>query len=333
VRVNDRLGRPMLDLRLSVIDACNMRCVYCMPGEQSYSFLREGELLSFEETERLARVFARLGARKIKLTGGEPLLRPWLPELVARLAAIDGIDDLALITNGLLLAGLAAPLRRAGLERVTVSLDSLRDDRFGRMTGRGHRVAQVLRGIDAARREGLAPIKVNAVVIRGWNDDEVLDLARFGRESGCTVRFIEYMDVGNRNGWQPARVVPSAELLALIAARYPLSPVEPQAAGEVAARYRYDDGGGEVGFISSVTQPFCRGCTRARLSADGRLFTCLFASDGLDLRGPLRAGAGDDELLALVRRTWLARDDRYSDERSAAERVAEKKVEMYYIGG
>ncbi len=332
--VNDRLGRPLMDLRISVIDACNMRCVYCMPAEQGYSFLREEELLSFDEIERLARVFARLGVRKVKLTGGEPLLRPWLPALVPRLAAIDGIEDLALITNGLLLAGLAAPLREAGLARVTVSLDSLREDRFGRMTGRGHRVAQVLRGIEAARAAGFSAIKLNAVVIRGWNDDEVLDLARFGRESGCTVRFIEYMDVGNRNGWRRGGVVPSAELVALIGSRWPLSPLAPQVAGEVAERYRYDDGGGEVGLISSVTQPFCRGCTRARLSADGRLYTCLFASGGLDLRSPLRAGAGDEELLALVRGRWLARDDRYSEERAAAP-VAQKaeKVEMYYIGG
>jgi cyclic pyranopterin phosphate synthase len=305
-----------------------------MPAGQEYSFLREEELLSFEETERLARVFARLGVRKVKLTGGEPLLRPWLPALVPRLAAVDGIEDLALITNGLLLAGMAAPLREAGLRRVTVSLDSLREDRFGRMTGRGHRVAQVLQGIEAARAAGFSPIKVNAVVIRGWNDDEVLDLARFGRESGCTVRFIEYMDVGNRNGWRRGGVVPSAELLARIAERWPLAPVAPQVAGEVAERYRYDDGRGEVGFISSVTQPFCRGCTRARLSADGRLYTCLFAAAGLDLRSPLRAGASDDELLAMVRLRWLGRDDRYSEERPPeAPAAGGDKVEMYYIGG
>ncbi len=290
----DRLGRPLLDLRISVIDACNLRCVYCMPAEiygHSYQFLPESELLSFAEIERLARLFVRLGVRKLKLTGGEPLLRPWLPELVRLLSGIDGVEDLALITNGVLLAGLAGPLARAGLRRVTVSLDSLRDERFGLMNGRGHRVSQVLQGIEAARGSALGPIKVNTVVMRGSNDEEVLELARFGRESGCTIRFIEYMDVGNRNGWLRSRVVPSAQLLALIGSRYTLTPVAAGVPGEVAERYRYDDGAGEVGFISSVTQPFCGGCTRARLSADGKLYLCLFAADGLDLRGPMRAGA------------------------------------------
>lgn len=335
IGVCDRLGRPLLDLRISVIDACNLRCVYCMPAEiygHNYRFLVESELLSFEEIERLARLFVQLGVRKLKLTGGEPLLRPWLPELVRLLAAIEGVEDLALITNGVLLAGLAAPLRRAGLERVTVSLDSLSDERFGMMNGRGHRVSQVLQGIEAARSVGLSPIKVNTVVMRGANDDEVLEIARFGRESGCTIRFIEYMDVGNRNGWLLSRVVPSAQLLALIGSRYPLSPVAPEVPGEVAERYRYDDGAGEVGFISSVTQPFCGGCTRARLSADGKLYMCLFAAEGLDLGSPLRAGATDGELLERLRGAWGARDDRYSQERSERPAAA-PKVEMYYIGG
>jgi cyclic pyranopterin phosphate synthase len=255
---------------------------------------------------------------------------------VSRLSRIDGVEDVALITNGLLLAGLASPLAKAGLRRVTVSLDSLRDGRFGQMNGRGHRVAQVLAGIEAARRAGLGPIKVNAVVMRGANDDEVLDLALFGRESGCTVRFIEYMDVGTRNGWAVDRVVPSARLLEVIGATYPLHLLAPAASGEVACRYGYDDGAGEVGFISSVSQPFCGGCTRARLSADGRLYACLFAADGLDLRGPLRQGAGDDRLVDLVTAAWRRRDDRYSEERSArtpGAQGAQPRVEMYYIGG
>jgi GTP 3',8-cyclase len=334
--VLDRLNRPLLDLRISVIDACNFRCTYCMPAEvfgASHAFLREDQLLSFDEIERVARLFVGLGVRKIKLTGGEPLLRPWLPDLVHRLAGIEGLGDLALITNGLLLAGLAGPLRKAGLARATVSLDSLRDDCFGAMNGRGYRVAQVLRGIDAAAAAGLGPLKLNTVVIRGVNDGEVLDLVAFARERGATLRLIEYMDVGNTNGWRREQVVPSDELLARITARYPAHAVAPHMFGEVASRYRFDDGRGEIGFISSVSRPFCGACTRARLSADGRIYTCLFGAHGVDLRGPLRDGASDAELVEAIRGTWGRRDDRYSEERGAATPGGQGKVEMHYIGG
>ncbi len=309
-----------------------------MPAEvfgSAYSFLGQEELLSFEEIVRVARLFAAAGVAKLKLTGGEPLLRPWLPELVKSLAVIEGIDDLALITNGAHLARMAGQLRAAGLRRLTVSLDSLDEETFARMNGRAHRLAPVLDGIAAAEAAGFSGIKLNTVVIRGVNDHQVLDMVRRFRGTGHIVRFIEFMDVGNRNGWRPELVVPSAEVLARIGAEHPVQPVEPNYRGEVASRYRFVDGAGEIGFISSVTQPFCSACSRIRLSADGRLYTCLFASHGFDLRGPLRSGATDDELGGLIAGLWRSRTDRYSEERASAHGggAGAPKVEMYTVVG
>jgi cyclic pyranopterin phosphate synthase len=310
-----------------------------MPAEiygNAYRFLDPAQMLSFDEIDRIARIFVRLGAGKIKLTGGEPLLRPWLPELVSRLAAIPGLEDLALITNGARLSRMARLLRQAGLQRLTVSLDSLDARTFEIMNGRAHRLKPVLEGIAAAEAEGFHAVKLNTVVIRGMNDHQVLDLVRRFRGTGHIVRFIEFMDVGNRNGWRREQVVPSAQTLAAIHAEYPVEPLEPSYRGEVASRYRFLDGGGEIGFISSVTQPFCRHCTRARLSADGRLYTCLFAEAGFDLRAPLRRGATDEDLASLVRGVWSRRTDRYSEERADRERgggSGAQKVEMYTIGG
>ncbi|HVP19342.1 MAG TPA: GTP 3',8-cyclase MoaA [Spirochaetia bacterium] len=334
--VRDLFGRPLHDLRISVIDSCNFRCPYCMPAEvfgDAYRFLKSDELLTFEEITRIAGLFARLGVVKLKLTGGEPLLRPWLPELVNGLAAIDGIEDLALITNGAHLERMARQLRAAGLRRLTVSLDSLDEQTFALMNGKAHRLQPVLNGIAAAEAAGFQSIKLNAVVIRGMNDHQVLDLVRRFRGTAHIVRFIEFMDAGNRNGWRRELVVPSRETLAAIDAEFPLEPVEPSYRGEVASRYRFADGQGEIGFISSVSQPFCRDCTRARLSADGRLYTCLFAAKGFDLRDLLRRGATDDELLAAIRTVWSRRADHYSEERGGAVAGGLQKVEMYTVGG
>jgi cyclic pyranopterin phosphate synthase len=337
----DAFGRPLRDLRISVTDRCNFRCPYCMPAEvfgERYRFLPRPEVLTFEEVERLARVFVSLGARKIRLTGGEPLVRHELPLLVSRLAALPGVDDLALTTNGFLLAEHAQALRDAGLRRVTVSLDSLDEAVFRRMAGREYSVERVLAGIAAAERVGLAPIKINCVVQRGVNDHTLVDLARHFRGSGHTLRMIEFMDVGTLNRWDLSRVLPAREIVAILEAAFGLEPVEPAYRGEVAQRYRYRDGAGEIGVISSVTQPFCGDCTRARLSPEGRLVTCLFAATGRDLKTPLRSGASDDELRALVAGTWRARGDRYSEER--AEKLVEarvleprSKIEMFRIGG
>ena len=336
--VVDRLGRPVHDLRISVMDRCNFRCPYCMPQstfDEKYRFLRAQERLSFEEIVRLARVAARLGVRKVRLTGGEPLLRNGLPDLVAELSGIEGIEDLALTTNGVLLAQHAAELKGNGLHRVTVSLDSLDVAVFTKMSGGFGGLPQVLEGIEAALAAGLRPVKVNTVVQRGLNDHTVLDLLDRFRGTGVTVRLIEYMDVGNRNAWEPAQVVPSADILRQIEARWPVTAAAGRYRGEVAARYTYDDGAGEIGFVSSVSEPFCGDCNRARLSSEGVLYTCLFATRGLDLRAPLRAGASDAELLELLRSAWTQRTDRYSDTRSEL-RGAEaplRKVEMHYIGG
>ena len=333
-RLVDRLGRPIRDLRVSVTDRCNFRCVYCMPKEvfgRDYPFLPRAELLTFEEIERLARVFAGLGVEKIRITGGEPLVRRDVETLVAMLARIPGLD-LTLTTNGSLLAQKAQPLKDAGLDRITVSLDSLDDDAFSAMNDVDFPVARVLAGIDAARAAGLDPVKVNVVVKRGVNDDGVVEMARAFRGTGVVVRFIEFMDVGHTNGWRLDDVVPAAEVVAAIDAEYPLEPVEPGYRGEVASRWRYRDGSGEIGVISSVTQPFCRDCTRARLSADGQLYTCLFAVRGHDLRDILRGGASDEELVTSLRGIWGARTDRYSELRSA-ETSGLEKVEMSYIGG
>ena len=330
----DTLRRPLRDLRISVTDRCNFRCVYCMPRDvfgHDYVFLPRAALLTFEEIERLARVFASRGVEKIRLTGGEPLLRRDLDTLVAKLARIPGLD-LTLTTNGVLLPAKAQALADAGLRRVTVSLDSLDDDVFRAMNDADVPVERVLAGIDAAHTAGLAPVKVNTVVKRGLNEDSVLPLARHFRGSGVVLRFIEFMDVGATNGWRLDDVVPAAEIVAAIDAEWPLEPVEPDYRGEVANRYRYRDGAGEIGLIASVTQPFCRDCTRARISAEGTLYTCLFASSGHDLRAPLREGASDAELGSVIDGIWGRRADRYSELRSA-ETPARPRVEMSYIGG
>jgi cyclic pyranopterin phosphate synthase len=331
--VTDTFGRPLRDLRISVTDRCNFRCVYCMPKEvygRDHRFLDRRELLTFEEIERLARVFAAQGVEKIRLTGGEPLVRRDLEQLVERLARIPGLD-LTLTTNGSLLPQKARALADAGLRRVTVSLDSLDDEAFRALNDVDFPVERVLAGIDAAAAAGL-PVKVNMVVKRGANDGDVLAMAEYFRGSGHTLRFIEYMDVGHTNGWRLDDVVPAAEIVRTIDAEFPLEPVEPNYRGEVARRWRYVDGSGEIGVIASVTQPFCGDCTRTRLSAEGRLYTCLFAVRGHDLRALVRGGASDDELAAAVHKLWGARRDRYSEIRS--ERTRElPKVEMSYIGG
>jgi GTP 3',8-cyclase len=334
----DRLGRPLRDLRISLLDRCNFRCPYCMPEStynDDYQFLRRQQRLSFDEIVRLAGIAVDLGVNKLRLTGGEPLLDKGVVALVARLAELHGVEDLALTTNGTLLERYAAPLAEAGLNRVTVSLDSVDPDVFRSMSGNRGDVQTVLQGIDAAARAGLTPVKINTVVQRGVNDDKVLDVLEHFRGSGHVVRMIEFMDVGNRNGWRLDQVVPSRELLEAIDARWPVEAVGRNYPGEVASRYRYLDGGGEIGFISSVTEPFCGNCSRARLSADGVLYTCLFATEGTRLREPLRAGASDEELADLLRRVWLGRSDRYSEQRGR-DTVSEqplKKVEMYRMGG
>ncbi len=333
--VQDQLGRRLRDLRVSVTDRCNFRCGYCMPREvfgDAYRFLEREELLGYEEIARLVRIFAALGAVKVRITGGEPLVRRELPTLVRQLAGVEGVEDLTLTTNGVLLPGQAAPLAAAGLRRVTVSLDSLDDAVFRAMNDADVPVAAVLEGIEAAAAAGLRPVKINAVVRRGLNEEGVADLARRFRGTGHIVRFIEYMDVGNTNGWRIEDVVPARDILERIHAEMPLEPLEPAYPGEVARRWRYREGGGEIGIIASVTQPFCGDCTRARLSPEGRLFTCLFAATGLDLRGPLRSGTSDEDLRRLVASAWQARQDRYSELRSAATRGL-PRVEMSRIGG
>jgi GTP 3',8-cyclase len=332
--VLDTLRRPLRDLRISVTDRCNFRCVYCMPKEvfgRDYAFLPRAELLTFEEIERLVRVFAGHGVRKVRLTGGEPLLRRDLEVLVGMLARIPELD-LTLTTNGALLPRKAQALADAGLERITVSLDSLDDATFRRMNDVDFPVDRVLAGIEAAQAAGLDPVKVNVVVKRGLNEDDVLPLARAFRGTGVIVRFIEFMDVGATNGWRLEDVVPAAEIVAAIDSEFPLEPLEPSYRGEVARRYSYRDGGGQIGVIASVTQPFCGDCTRARISAEGTLYTCLFASRGHDLRALVRGGASDEELDKAVAAIWQGRSDRYSELRTA-ETSGLPRVEMSYIGG
>jgi GTP 3',8-cyclase len=331
----DRFARPLRDLRISVTDRCNFRCRYCMPMEvfgPDFAFLERDELLSFEEITRLVRLFAQAGATKVRLTGGEPLLRRDLPELIAQLTALDGVTDVALTTNGALLKNRVTKLVDAGLNRVTVSLDALDDETFTAINGVAFRVQPVLDGIDAAIAAGLDPVKINMVVKRGVNDHAVAPMAEYFRERGLTLRFIEYMDVGNSNHWKMDEVVPSSEVVELLHRRWPLEPVAPNYHGEVANRYRYLDGGGEIGLISSVTQPFCGACSRARLSADGKLYTCLFAAEGHDLRAELRGGSTDQQLADSLRGVWSARSDRYSEHRSEGG-AGGPKVEMSYIGG
>jgi cyclic pyranopterin phosphate synthase len=325
----------MRDLRVSVTDRCNFRCGYCMPREAfgpDHAFLPRAEILAFEEIERVVRAAVALGVRKVRLTGGEPLVRRNLEALVAMLATVEGVEDLTLTTNASLLAGKAQALADAGLQRVTVSLDALDDETFMRMNDARVPVQRVLDGIAAAEAVGLGPVKLNAVIRRGMNEHAVLDLAGHFRGTGTTVRFIEYMDVGHSNGWRLDDVVPVAEIVAAIDARWPLEAVDRDYRGEVARRYRYRDGAGEIGVISSVSQPFCGDCTRARLSADGQVYTCLFALGGHDVRAVLRSGASDDELGAFLADIWRARSDRYSELRTL-ETAAQPKVEMSYIGG
>jgi cyclic pyranopterin phosphate synthase len=329
----DRLGRMLHDLRVSVMDRCNLRCSYCMPsGSGDYEFAEPSARLSFDETIRLVRIFAGLGVRKLRITGGEPLLRRNLADLIRRLSEIPELEDIALTTNGVLLPGQAQALADAGLARVTVSLDSVDEQVLASMNGARCTVDSVLAGIRAVQAAGLAPAKINVVVRRGVNDHVILELLDYFRGSGNVVRLIEYMDAGTRNHWRPEDVVSAAELLNRIHARWPVRPLEPNYVGEVARRYEYEDGAGEIGFITSISQPFCGDCHRARLSTEGVLYTCLFARNGLDLREPLRTGAGDDELKAITIRAWRQRGDRYSELRATGP-AGEKKVEMYKVGG
>jgi GTP 3',8-cyclase len=340
--VKDRLSRPLRDLRISVIDRCNFRCPYCMPAElygEHHQFLPRSHWLTAGEIKRVASLFAQLGVTKIRLTGGEPLLRRDIVEIVAALAGIEGIEDIALTTNATRLAAHAAELKAAGLKRLTVSLDSLDERVFKEMNGGRGDLGTVLAGIDAARSAGFAPLKINAVIERGKNDHTALDLVERFRGTGTIVRFIEYMDVGTVNGWRPDQVVPSKQLLERIAARWPVEPRDSNYRGEVAKRYAFKDGQGEIGFISSVSMPFCGDCHRARLSADGTLYTCLFAAHGTDLRNPLRAGASDADLVGLLQNVWRNREDRYSEirgkllERKAVDGGQGERVEMYRMGG
>ncbi|MED4599341.1 GTP 3',8-cyclase MoaA [Paenibacillus validus] len=332
----DKLQRPLRDLRMSVTDQCNFRCRYCMPEEifgPDYKFLPKEKLLTFEELTRITRIFVSLGVEKVRITGGEPLMRKELPALIRMIREIDGVKDIAMTTNGSLLAKHAKSLKEAGLHRVTVSLDSLDDDRFGQMNGRGFKVSRVLEGIDAAASAGLQ-VKVNMVVQKGTNDQDVVPMAKYFREKGHILRFIEYMDVGNSNGWRLDQVLPSHELVARIHREMPIEPVKPNHYGEVASRYRYVGEEREIGLISSVTQAFCSTCTRARLSAEGQLYSCLFASAGTDLRAPLREGWSDPQIREFIRDYWSQRKDRYSEERlSNTPGLKKKKVEMSHIGG
>ena len=333
----DRFRRPLRDLRVSVTDRCNFRCPYCMPAEiygERYRFLPRESLLTFEEITRLVRVMARLGVVKARITGGEPLVRAEVDSLIAMLSRVEGIEDLTMTTNAYLLPQFAEKLKAAGLNRITISLDSLDDEVFKRMNGRGFGTERVLEGIAAAESAGFRPVKINAVVQRGVNDHTIVELARFAKERGHIARFIEYMDVGTLNGWKMDDVVSADEIIAKIGAEMPLEPADANYRGEVARRYRFADGDGEIGVIASVTKPFCGDCARARLSPEGELVTCLFASSGTDLRTPLRNGVDDAELESIIRGIWSVRDDRYSEIRTSfTEDAPRRKVEMYHIGG
>ncbi|MEX0762538.1 MAG: GTP 3',8-cyclase MoaA [Dehalococcoidia bacterium] len=340
--MNDKFGRPLRDLRISVTDRCNFRCPYCMPAEiygERYEFLPKPEILTFEEIERLSRIFVGLGANKLRITGGEPLVRAQLPSLIEKLSNIDGVEDLTLTTNGFLLAKMAQELRDAGLKRITVSLDSVDDEVAKKMSGRPYGPARTLEGIEEADRVGLHPIKINTVVQRGVNDHTIVETARRFKGTGHIVRFIEFMDVGNRNGWNLNQVVTAKEIVERINAEFPIEPVDPNYRGEVANRYAYRDGSGEIGVIASVSMPFCGDCTRARLSTEGTLVTCLFASGGKDLKTPMRNGASDEDLRNIITGVWSNRTDRYSDERASHTdfegnvNKPKQKIEMYQIGG
>lgn len=336
--ITDALGRPLQDLRISLLDRCNFRCPYCMPEaeySEDYQFLSKSARLSHDEIFRVAAIAVGLGVTKLRVTGGEPLLDKNVTSLIGRLATLPGVDDLALTTNGVLLAPVAQKLADAGLQRVTISLDSLDDKIFSAMSGDRGDIARVLTGIEAAEKSGLSPIKINVVVQRGINDHTMLDVLDHFRGTGHIVRFIEFMDVGNRNNWTMEQVVPSKEVLGRIHARWPVRAVGRNYPGEVARRYQFLDGQGEMGFISSVTEPFCGSCSRARISADGTLYTCLFAATGTNLREPLRNGADDKEIADILKSVWLKRDDRYSEHRQPkpSEKPLISKVEMYRMGG
>ncbi|MDP5275602.1 GTP 3',8-cyclase MoaA [Chengkuizengella axinellae] len=334
--VLDSYERPLRDLRISVTDRCNFRCSYCMPAEifgPDFEFLPKNKLLSFEELERLVNIFSKMGVEKIRITGGEPLLRKQLPELIHKISLVEGIKDIALTTNGTLLKKFVPQLNEAKLDRVTVSIDSLDDERFKQMNGIGYGVKPILEAIDAADKSGF-PIKINMVVKKGVNEQDILPMAKYFKQKGHTLRFIEFMDVGNSNGWKLDEVVPSKKILDLIHKEMPLEPVEENYFGEVAKRYRYKGTKAEIGFISSVTQAFCSSCTRARLSAEGFLYTCLFATKGYDLRTPLREGATDEEIEEIIRQIWNNRDDRYSEIRlNETPGIKKSKIEMSHIGG
>ncbi|MGN7408284.1 GTP 3',8-cyclase MoaA [Sporosarcina sp. SAFN-010] len=335
--ITDKFGRPIRDLRISVTDRCNFRCSYCMPKEifgDDYVFLPKSELLSFEEIERLAQLFAKMGVKKLRLTGGEPLMRRGLPELVGKLMQIEGIEDIGLTTNAVLLGQYAKPLYDAGLRRLNISLDALDPELFGEMNGRGVKPEVILKNIDKAHALGFT-IKMNMVVKKGANEQEILPMAQYFKERGITLRFIEFMDVGNDNGWSFEKVVTKKEILERLQAVHDLEPVEEEYYGEVAKRWRYKNNGAEVGFITSVSESFCSTCTRARLSSEGKLFTCLFASEGFDVRALIREGATDEELAAAVTGVWENRADRYSDERTeqTVKNRKNKKINMSYIGG
>ncbi|EJR68241.1 molybdenum cofactor biosynthesis protein A [Bacillus cereus VD115] len=333
--VKDFFGRPLQDLRISVIDRCNFRCTYCMPAEvfgPDYAFLKDEFLLTFDEIERLAKVFVSIGVRKIRLTGGEPLLRKDLTKLIARLVKIDGLVDIGLTTNAIHLTKQAKALKEAGLHRVNVSLDAIDDDTFRNINGRNINTKPVIKGIIAAKEAGLE-VKVNMVVKKGMNDHQVLPMAAYFKEQEITLRFIEFMDVGSTNGWNFDQVVTKRELIETIHGVYPLEPAEAHYFGEVAKRYRYVGTNVEVGFITSVSESFCSSCTRARISADGKFYTCLFATDGLDIRELLRDNLSDEELLHVIQDVWINRKDRYSDERTEESAKNRPKIEMSYIGG
>ncbi|MCM3090091.1 MULTISPECIES: GTP 3',8-cyclase MoaA [unclassified Cytobacillus] len=333
--VKDKLNRPLRDLRISVIDRCNFRCQYCMPAEifgPDFSFLPKSELLSYEEIERLARIFVSLGVEKIRLTGGEPLMRKDMPKLVKMLSDIEGLKDIGLTTNGVLLPKHAKDLKGAGLLRVNISLDSLDDELFGQINGRNVGVKPVLKGIEAAKEAGLG-VKINMVVKKGLNDSEIVPMAKFCKDNGLQLRFIEYMDVGSTNGWKMDEVVTKKEIYDILKEHYLLEPVDPDYFGEVAKRYRYKDSGVDVGFITSVSESFCSSCTRSRLSANGQIFTCLFNGEGHDIKEFMRKGATDEEITDRIIMIWSGRKDRYSDERTEETAANRKKIEMSYIGG
>ena len=335
VPILDKFRRPLRDLRVSVTDRCNFRCPYCMPAEiygERYQFLPRNDLLTFEEITRIVNITVGLGVKKVRITGGEPLVRQDVEKLVSMISRINGVEDLAMTTNAYLLSGMAQTLKDAGLHRITVSMDSVDDDVFQRMNGRGFGTAKVMNGIDSAKRAGFNPIKINAVVQKGINDHTLVDLAKWCRDNGHIPRFIEYMDVGTLNEWKLDEVLPANEIVRIIGEELPVEQLDPAYVGEVARRYRYLDDKGEFGVISSVAQPFCGDCTRLRLSPEGRIVTCLFAETGTDLREPMRNGATDEQVSDIIQGTWRVREDRYSEERTTMNEPR-SKVEMYHIGG